>query len=217
ACWRTKTLICSGTVGHWPRHSLRPALSTTQIAVIFCETSKPTKQVIDEPPIVRITGQRRPDRGTIGRSGANRDYRMSTYGLLPHSTHCYGRGRVDLATRRRSEGSPRDLRGFGSCERQFWRREPKEPKPCRPFPSKNLRISRVLRPKRGRPNPLRQGRVRSCPLRSSPRSRRALLIRSRSKPPVKAEEPQREGVTKQEHMLTLLSRPDGASIAEMMR
>jgi hypothetical protein len=22
------------------------------------------------------------------------------------------------------EGSPRDLRGFGSCERQFWRREP---------------------------------------------------------------------------------------------
>jgi hypothetical protein len=25
--------------GHWPRHSLRPALSTTQIAVIFCETS----------------------------------------------------------------------------------------------------------------------------------------------------------------------------------
>jgi hypothetical protein len=54
-------------------------LSTTQIAVIVCETSKPTKQVIDEPPTVRITGQRRPDRGTIGRSGANRDYRMSTY------------------------------------------------------------------------------------------------------------------------------------------
>jgi len=31
--------------------------------------------------MVRITGQRRPDRGTIGRSSANRDYRMSTYGL----------------------------------------------------------------------------------------------------------------------------------------
>jgi hypothetical protein len=30
---------------------------------------------------VRITEQRRPDRGTIGRSSANRDYRMSTYGL----------------------------------------------------------------------------------------------------------------------------------------
>jgi hypothetical protein len=37
------------------------------------------------------------------------------------------------------------------------------------------------------------------------------------KTPVKAEESQREGVTKQEHMLTLLSRPDGASIAEMMQ
>ena len=33
--------------------------------------------------MVRITGQRRPDRGTIGRSGANRDYRMSTYGGHP--------------------------------------------------------------------------------------------------------------------------------------
>jgi hypothetical protein len=46
---------------------------------IFCETSKPTKRVINEPPMVRITEQRRPDRGTIGRSSANRDYRMSTH------------------------------------------------------------------------------------------------------------------------------------------
>ncbi|MGB5085783.1 MAG: hypothetical protein WBO09_14530, partial [Methylocystis silviterrae] len=30
------------------------------------------------PHMARITGQRRPDRGTIGRSGAHRDYRMST-------------------------------------------------------------------------------------------------------------------------------------------
>jgi hypothetical protein len=39
----------------------------------------PIKRVIDEPPTVRITGQRRPNRGTFGRSSANRDYRMSTY------------------------------------------------------------------------------------------------------------------------------------------
>src|ERR1700738_2625629 len=32
------------------------------------------------------------------------------------------------------KGSPCDLRGFGSCERQFRRREPTEPKRCRPFP-----------------------------------------------------------------------------------
>jgi hypothetical protein len=43
-------------------------LSTTQIAVILCETSKPTKWVIDRPPKVRITGRHRPDRGTIGGS-----------------------------------------------------------------------------------------------------------------------------------------------------
>ena len=38
-----------------------------------------THRVINEPPMVRITEQRRPDRGTIGRSNADRDYRMSTY------------------------------------------------------------------------------------------------------------------------------------------
>jgi len=43
---RTTALICSGTDGHWPRHSRRPASSTAQTAVIFCETSKPTKWVI---------------------------------------------------------------------------------------------------------------------------------------------------------------------------
>jgi hypothetical protein len=32
--------------------------------------------------MARITGQRRPERGTIGRSGARRDYRMSTYGMV---------------------------------------------------------------------------------------------------------------------------------------
>jgi hypothetical protein len=41
--------------------------------------STPSKRVIDEPPMARITEQRRPDRGTIGGSSADRDYRMSTY------------------------------------------------------------------------------------------------------------------------------------------
>jgi hypothetical protein len=53
------------------------------MAVIFCETSNPTKWIIDEPPTVRITGRRCPDRGTIGRSSANRDNRMSTYEKAP--------------------------------------------------------------------------------------------------------------------------------------
>jgi hypothetical protein len=47
--------------------------------VIFCETSKPTKWVIDQPPILRITGHRLPERDTIGRSRADRDYRMSRH------------------------------------------------------------------------------------------------------------------------------------------
>jgi phosphate transport system substrate-binding protein len=31
ACRRTIAAICSGAVGHWPRHSLRPALSTKAV------------------------------------------------------------------------------------------------------------------------------------------------------------------------------------------
>jgi hypothetical protein len=54
-------------------------LSTTQIGVIFCETSRPIKWGIDESPKVRITGRHRPDRGTIGGSRADRDYPMSIY------------------------------------------------------------------------------------------------------------------------------------------
>jgi hypothetical protein len=38
-----------------------------------------------------------------------------------------------------------------------------------------------------------------------------------AKMPPKADEPNLERVTKQERMLTLLSRPEGASIAEMMQ
>jgi hypothetical protein len=41
--------------------------------------SRPSKRVIYEPPTVRITGRHRPDRGTIGKSSADRDYRMSTH------------------------------------------------------------------------------------------------------------------------------------------
>src|SRR5262249_17441910 len=52
----------------------------------------------NEATNVRITGQSFPDRGPIGRPSADRDYRMSTYGLPPHSTHCYGRRPADLVT-----------------------------------------------------------------------------------------------------------------------
>jgi Protein of unknown function (DUF3489) len=50
-----------------------------------------------------------------------------------------------------------------------------------------------------------------------PRSVVSKSERAAAKTPVKAEEPQLERVTKQERLLTLLSRPEGASIAEMMQ
>jgi hypothetical protein len=45
--------------------------------------STPSKWVIDEHQTVRITGRHRPHRGTIGGSGADRGYRMSTYDMTP--------------------------------------------------------------------------------------------------------------------------------------
>jgi len=50
-----------------------------------------------------------------------------------------------------------------------------------------------------------------------PRSVVSKSKQAADKTPVKSEGPQREEVTKQERMLTLLSRPEGASIAEMMQ
>src|SRR5207247_4447102 len=106
---------------------------------------------------------------------------------------------------------PAILRGFGSCERPFWRREPKEPNPCRPVPSKTPATSRALLPKRGAPSQThRRGasprlvRLIQRKLHRSPLHRRRI---GAAKTPVKAEDPRGERVTKQERMLTLLSQP----------
>src|ERR1700730_12907466 len=63
------------------RHSAinRELWSVGEIIPPFLSCANAHFSVIDEPPMVRITGQRRPDSGPIGRSSANRDYRMSTY------------------------------------------------------------------------------------------------------------------------------------------
>src|SRR3984893_9533033 len=72
------------------------------------------------------------------------------------------------------KGSPRDLRGLGSCERQFRRREPTEPKRCRPFPG----TRRPPHLRRGAPNRRRHPGVRSRLLLTTPRNRRDLVNRS---------------------------------------
>jgi len=42
ACLNTRAEIAPGSVTHAPRQSRRPCSSTTQIAVVFCDTSSPT-------------------------------------------------------------------------------------------------------------------------------------------------------------------------------
>jgi Protein of unknown function (DUF3489) len=67
----------------------------------------------------------------------------------------------------------------------------------RPPKADEPRIERIIRPKK------------------RPRSGATQI--AAAKPPMQAEAPEGERVTKQERMLTLLSQPEGASIAEMMQ
>src|SRR5580704_7993864 len=54
-------------------------------------------------------------------------------GLPPHSTHWCRHGLAEPEPPIILKGSPCDLRGFGSCERQVRRREPTEPEYVNPF------------------------------------------------------------------------------------
>jgi hypothetical protein len=109
---------------------------------------------------------------------------------------------VDLLARRRAEGSPRDLRGLGSCERQVRRREPTEPEYANPFHREVLKTA--------------ASKKRS--VKSSATARRKVASgATTAKVPPKSDEPKVERVTKQERLLTLLSQAEGASIAEMMQ
>src|ERR1700730_5075900 len=83
---------------------------------------------LEESTLMRA---RRPASAPFGSPGSRMlsEYLISnSTGLLPQRTHCYVRRPVDLFARRRAKGSPPDVRGFGSCEGQFRRREPQEAK-----------------------------------------------------------------------------------------
>ncbi len=79
----TNWLYHPGSVAHWPRHNLRPASSTTQIAVSFCETSKPVNRAIEPPLMMRTAGPQRPGRGIMEDLCSSRDYPMSTHATRP--------------------------------------------------------------------------------------------------------------------------------------
>jgi Protein of unknown function (DUF3489) len=104
-----------------------------------------------------------------------------------------------------AEGSPRDVRGFGSCERQFRRREPTEPKPMSTLSIAKSRNTKSAAPKK-------------VSVKSNATARRKVTsAAAAAKTPLKADEPKVARVTKQERVLTLLSQQNGASIEEMMQ
>ena len=126
-----------------------------------------------------------------------------------------------MSTRRPALGSPRDLRGFGSCERQFWRRDPKEPNHADSFHRKSLNPKSAV-PKKGGPKSQAPSRHKT-PSAATAAKTTQRSVESKPAPidaakaPVNGDETKVGRVTKRERVLTLLSRPEGASIAEMMQ
>jgi hypothetical protein len=101
------------------------------------------------------------------------------------------------------QGSLRDLQGFGSCERQFWRREPKEPKimpTCSIEASQNLESAA---PKKGKTKPRAPSRREALPHAANSKKPlrtvepKAACIAA-AKTAAKAQEPSGERITKQE-------------------
>ena len=126
-----------------------------------------------------------------------------------------------MSTRRPALGSPRDLRGFGSCERQFWRRDPKEPNHADSFHRKSLNPKSAV-PKKGGPKSQAPSRDKTpsaaTAAKTTQRSVESKPARiDAAKAPVNGDETKVGRVTKRERVLSLLSRSEGASIAEMMQ
>src|SRR3984893_18245763 len=168
----------------------------------------PSSSLVIAPPLIELLSKlpsgRSADKAPRLRRLKGAAAQKST-GLLPRRTHCYGRRPVDLLGRRRAEGSPRDVRGFGSCERQVRRREPTDPKPM-----STISIAKSRNPKSAAP------KKRSVKPNATYR-RNATSVAATAKAPPKSDEPKGERVTKQERLLTLLSQAAGASIEEMMQ
>jgi hypothetical protein len=107
----------------------------------------------------------------------------------------------------------------GSAQ-SFASRRPKAPsgaaspkKQLRPVGSKPARATGAERPPKADEPPIE----RITRLKKRPRSGESHAMQIAAKPPMQAEAPDEERVTKQERMLTLLSQPAGASIEEMMQ
>ena len=114
------------------------------------------------------------------------------------------------------------MRGFGSCDVNSDAANQPHPNPCRPFPSRSPVTFESTAPKKGSAKSKTASR-RKVPSTAATAKKPPRSVKSKAgqvaaaKTPVKIDQPQVERVTKQERVLTLLSQPNGASIAEMMQ
>src|SRR5271165_908465 len=100
------------------------------------------------------------------------------------------------------------MRGSGWCERQF-RRRTNEPKTM-----STLSIEKSPNPKTAA---LKKGGAKSNLTSRAKLASAAANAKLPAKTPPQADQPKIDRVTKRERVLTLLSRPEGASIEEMMQ
>src|SRR3982751_6909378 len=80
--FEVKVRFGPGSVAQTPRQSRLPCSSTTQIDVVFCDTSSPTECGIQTSDGANHRAKC-PDRGTIDCSASNRDYPRSIHGAGP--------------------------------------------------------------------------------------------------------------------------------------
>ena len=185
----------------------------------------PSSSLVIAPPLIELLSKlpsgRSADKAPRLRRLKGAAAQKST-GLLPRRTHCYGRRPVDLLARQRAEGSPRDVRGFGSCERQFRRREPTKPKPMSTISIKSRNTNNAAAPKKGSAQSKTAFRRKvTSPAANAKKPTRSVESKAgrvaATKTLRKADEPKVARVTKQERVLTLLSQTEGASIEGMMQ
>jgi Protein of unknown function (DUF3489) len=127
----------------------------------------------------------------------------------------------NATTRRCNEGSPRDFAGLWAVRAPIPAPRTKGAQTMPTLSIENASTLESAAPKKGSAKPNAPSR-RKAPSRAAnpkkpPRSSGSKAAKiDAAKIPPKAVDQQDERVTKQERMLTLLSRPEGASIEEMM-
>ena len=185
----------------------------------LCPVTCPASHSQDGAPVCaapRRCGQGLETETPEARRGSGIDWTSAAKDALlwvPSGGHGHSVKHLGLASR---------CAGLWSCERQFRRREPTEPKRMSSLSIKSRNTKSAAAPKKGSPQSKTASRRKvTSPAANAKKPTRSVKSKAErvaaAKTLRKADDPRAERVTKQERVLTLLSQQNGASIEEMMQ